>query len=95
MIAVMVYMAGVFVMGAVFAIRTPDQDLRTVFLLSLFWPLSLLFVLFLSVIWAFKWDFDVAQSTEMFDFRKSTNPEVVGFAITLFMAEFQFWKKKK
>lgn len=62
MFEMMIYMAGVIVMAAAFAIRTPDQEARMVVLLSLFWPLSLLFVLFISALWAIKWDFDVAKS---------------------------------
>lgn len=94
MFEMMIYMAGVIVMAAAFAIRTPDQDLRMVVLLSLFWPLTLLFVLLMSIIWAIKWDFDVADGTKMFGFRKPTNPKVTGFAITLFKNELQFWKKR-
>ena len=94
MFEMMIYMAGVIVMAAAFAIRTPDQEARMVVLLSLFWPLSLVFVLFMSIIWAIKWDFDVADGTKMFGFRKPTNPEVTGFAITLFKSELQFWKKR-
>jgi hypothetical protein len=89
-----IYMAGMIVMAGAFAIRTPDQNTRLVFLLSLFWPLSLLFVLFMSILWAIKWDFDVADGTKMFGFRKPTNPEVTGFAISLFKNELQFWKKR-
>lgn len=95
MTEITIYMAGVIVMAAAFAIRTPDQDLRMVVLLSLFWPLSLMFVLFMSIIWAIKWDFDVAPGAKMFGFRKPTNPEVKGFGITLFKNELQFWKKRK
>lgn len=90
-----IYMAGVILMAAAFAIRTPYQDLRMVALLSLFWPLTLVFTLFMSIIWAIKWDFDVAASSKMFGFRKPTNPEVTGFAITVFKSELQFWKKRK
>lgn len=90
----MMYMAGVILMAAAFAARTPYQDLRMVFLLSLFWPLTLLFVLFIGALWAVKWDFDVAEGIKMFGFRKPTNPEVTGFAITLFKCEMQFWKKR-
>ena len=94
MFELMIYMTGVIVMAAAFAIRTPYQDLRTVVLLSLFWPLSLLFTLFMSIIWTIKWDFDVADGTKMFGFRKPTNSEVTGFAVTLFKNELQFWKKR-
>ena len=94
MFEMMIYMAGVIVMAAAFAIRTPDQDLRMVVLLSLFWPLTLMFTLFMIIIWAIKWDFDVADGTKMFGFRKPTNPEVKGFAVTLFKSELQFWKKR-
>jgi hypothetical protein len=90
-----IYMAGVILTAAAFAARTPHQELRMVFLLSLFWPLSLVFTLFMSIIWAIKWDFDVAPGAKMFGFRKPTNPEVKGFGITLFKNELQFWKKRK
>lgn len=90
----MIYMAGVVLTAAAFAARTPHQEIRMVFLLSLFWPMSLSFALFIGALWAIKWDFDVADGTKMFGFRKPTNPEVKGFAISLFKCELQFWKKR-
>jgi hypothetical protein len=93
--AALIYLAGIVVMAGSFAIRTPDQDLRTVFLLSLFWPASLIFVLFIGALWAVNWDFDIAQGTKMFGFRKPGNTEVTGFAVSVFTAELQFWKKRQ
>ena len=93
--AALVYLAGVVVLAGAFAIRTPDQDLRMVFLLSMFWPASLVFIVFISALWAIKWDFDVGAGTTWFGFRKPGNPEVRGFAVTLFKSELQFWKKRK
>lgn len=94
MIEITIYMAGVIALAVAFAIRTPDQDLRIVVILSLLWPLSLLFTLFLSVIWSIKWDFDVVTVNKWFGFRKPTNTDVKGFALTVFKHELQLWKKR-
>lgn len=93
--AALIYLAGVVALAGAFAIRTPHQDLRTVCLLSMFWPASLVFIVFVSALWAIKWDMDVASSATWFGFRKPSNPEVRGFAVTVFKSELQFWKKRK
>jgi len=41
------------------------------------------------------WDVDSAENTKMFGFRKPTNPNARGFAITLFGTEIQFYSLKK
>jgi hypothetical protein len=94
MIEITIYMAGVIALAVAFAIRTPHQDLRVVVVLSLLWPLSLLFTLFMSILWSIKWDFDIVMVNEWFSFRKPTNTDVKGFAFTVFKHELQFWKKQ-
>lgn len=92
--AALVYLVGVVVLMGAFVIRTPHGDVPVMFLLSLFWPVSLVFIAFLSILWAVNWDFDVARSTKWFGFRKPGNTEVMGFAVAVFTAEFQFFKKR-
>jgi hypothetical protein len=92
--AALVYLVGVVVLMGSFVIRTPHGDVPVMFLLSLFWPVSIVLMLFLATLWAVNWDFDIARSTRLFGFRKPGNTEVMGFAVAVFTAEFQFWKKR-
>jgi hypothetical protein len=92
---IVAYLAGVVVLQGLFALRAPHQELRTVFAISVFWPASIVLIAFMFLLDAVKWDFDVAESTKKFGFRKPTNPNVSGFAITLFSTEFQFYSMKK
>jgi hypothetical protein len=92
---IVAYLAGIVVFAGLFAIRAPHEELRVVFVLSLFWPVSIVLIAFMFLIQAVKWDMDVAESTKRFGFRKPTNPKVRGFAVTLFGTEFQFYSMKK
>jgi hypothetical protein len=89
------YLSGVVVLQGLFAIRAPHEEARTVFAICLFWPVSILLIALMFLLGAVKWDIDVAEGTKRFGFRKPTNPEVRGFAVTVFGTEFQFWKKSK
>ena len=90
------YLAGVIVLVGLFAIRAPHEDLRTVFVLALVWPLSILAILFMILIQATGWDFNVdTNAGKMFNYRKPTNPEVKGFGLCLLGVEFQLYKKVK
>jgi hypothetical protein len=40
------------------------------------------------------WNLDAAKGKHMFGFRRPKNPEVNGFAITIFYGEVQFYKLK-
>ena len=89
------YLAGALVLVGMFAWRVPHENLRVVFALALVWPASIAAILFMVVLTLTGWDLDVARGSKMFGFRKPTNKEVKGFAISLFYGEVQFWKARK
>ena len=86
------YLAGIIVLIGMFAVRVPHENARTVFVLGLIWPVSILSILFLLILNATGWNFEVAPVTKMFGFRRPTNPKARGFAVTLFTVELQFFK---
>lgn len=90
-----IYLIGFVLTVAAFAVRAPDVDSRTLFMIAISWPLSMAFALFIYLLSIVGADLDVQDSDKMFGFRKPTNPEVKGFAITVFYSEVQFWKRKK
>jgi hypothetical protein len=90
-----IYIVGFIVTVGLFALRAPDVESRTLFLIALSWPLSMMFALFIYLLSLVNADMDVQDSDKMFGFRKATNPEVKGFAVTVFHSEVQFWKRKK
>jgi hypothetical protein len=89
-----VYMTGAILLVGMFAARIPYENGRTVFALALMWPLSLLGIAILVVFNATRWELDAARGTRMFGFRRPTNPDARGFAVTVFFAEVQIWKIK-
>jgi hypothetical protein len=89
------YLVMVVVLQGLFAIRAPHEEALTVFVLCLFWPVSIVLIALMFLLQAVSWDFDVAESTIRFGFRKPTNPNARGFAVTLFGTEFQFYSMKK
>lgn len=89
------YLAGFVVLVGMFAARVPHENVRVVFAIALAWPVSILAILFMLMLSVIGWDLDTAQGIKMFGFRKPTNPEVRGFAITIFFVEVQFWKVRK
>jgi len=88
---IVAYLVGVVVFGAAFAIRAPHQELRTVFVLCLFWPVSIVLMFLLTALSLSGWELEVADNAKMFGFRKPTNPAVRGFAVTVFGLEIQFY----
>jgi hypothetical protein len=89
-----IYFVGFIVTVGAFAVRVPDLESRTLFLIAMAWPLSIAFAVFIYLLSFVNADMDVQDSDKMFGFRKPTNPEVKGFAVTVFHSEVQFWKKK-
>lgn len=89
------YLVGAMVLNGMFALRAPHEDCRVVFLLSLFWPLSILLILGTVALTVIGWDMDMARSPKVVYFRKPTNPALKGFAITILFQEFQFYSVKK
>jgi len=89
------YMAGFILVVGAFAVRAPDVESRTLFLIAMSWPLSMAFALFIYLLSLAGADLDVQDSDQMFGYRKPKNPEVRGFAITVFHSEVRFWKARK
>jgi len=92
---IVAYLVGIVVLAGLFAIRAPHEDLRVVFVLSVFWPVSVVLIALMFLMSAVGWDMDTAPSTERFGYRKPTNTKVRGFAVTVFGTEFQFYSLKK
>jgi hypothetical protein len=90
-----IYMLGFILTVGAFAFRAHDVDTRTLFVIALAWPASMAFALVIFLMSLVKWEMDVANSTKMFGFRKSTNPKVRGFAVTVFSTEIQFYGSRK
>jgi hypothetical protein len=92
---VVAYLVGVVVLQGLFAIRAPHEEGLTVFAICICWPVSILLIALMFLLGAVGWDIDTAENTKMFGFRKPTNPNVKGFAVTVFGTEFQFYSMKK
>jgi len=90
------YLAGIVVVNGLWAMRVPHEDVRIVFILALFWPVTILAVLFMVAVTATGWNFDVdTNAGKMFNYRKPTNPNAKGWALCLLGVEFQLYKKVK
>ncbi|MGI9141670.1 MAG: hypothetical protein ACR2IJ_00615 [Fluviibacter sp.] len=90
------YLAGMVLVNGAFALRSPHEDCRIVFILALVWPLSILAILFMIVVTATGWAFDVdTNAGKMYNFRKPTNPNARGWALCLLGVEFQLYKLAK
>ena len=89
------YLAGVVALTGLWALRVPHENVRTVFVLAVMWPVTLILVLGAVVFAVTGWDYDVIKGLKMFGFRRAGNPEVRGYALTLFRVEFQMWKTRK
>jgi hypothetical protein len=92
---IVAYLVGVVVLQGLFAIRAPHEEALTVFVICLFWPVSIVLIAGMFLLGAVKWDLNVAESTTRFGFRRPTNPNAKGFAVTVFGTEFQFYSMKK
>jgi hypothetical protein len=87
------YVAVIFVLQAIAAVRTPREDCQVVIFATVFWPLMIVLI---SASFALEFagiGFDMTKGAKLFGARKATNPNVRGFAITLFYVEFQMWRK--
>jgi len=89
------YVVIVFVLQAIAAVRTPREDCQVVVFATVFWPLMVVLVAGSLALDYIGWGFDAVKGAKWFGFRKPTNTQVRGFAITLFRIEFQMWKAKK
>ena len=92
---VVAYLVGIVVLAGLFAIRAPHEELRVVFVLCLFWPVSIVLIALMFLLSALSWEIDTAPSPKRFGFRRPTNTKVRGFAVTVFGTEIQFYSMKK
>jgi len=92
---VTIYMTGMIFLMGMFAWRVPREDCRIVFILGLIWPLTIVLTVFMIFLDAVNWKLEVAKGTKMFGFRKSANPKVRGYAVTIIGDEFQMFKVTK
>ena len=93
---IVAYLVGFVVINGAFALRIPHEDCRIVFILSVFWPLSVLAILFMILVTVTGWNFEVdTNAGKLFNFRKPTNPQVKGFGLCLLGIEFQLFKAAK
>lgn len=90
-----IYMTGAVLFVGMFAARVPHENLRTVFVLALAWPLSIVAILGMLMLTVSGWDMDVAKGTKLFGLRKSTNPKMRGVAVSVFGTELQFYSPRK
>lgn len=87
---------GVVAFGVIMALTCgPHAEARTMFRAVILWPLTVPIVALVLLFDVVGWEFDAMRSKKMFGFRRPTNTEVRGFAITLFYAEIQFWKARE
>jgi hydrogenase maturation factor len=92
---IVAYLTGVVVLQGLSALRLQHENVRIVFVICLFWPVSIVLMVLLVLMQLVRWEVDVAESTKKFGFRKPTNPQARGFAVTVFNTEFQFYSVKK
>ncbi len=89
------YLVGMVVVNAAFAARSPHEDCRIVFMISLLWPLSVALLVVIIGLTLIGWELDMVKGTRAFGFRRPTNPAAKGFAITVLYQEIQFYSTKK
>ena len=93
--AISIYAAVFVLFIAAFAIRTPEQDVRLVAVLAAIWPVSLIILIAFSILWAIKWDMDVASKSNPKRFQiRYPDDGHPGVAVTVFHTEVQIWKKR-
>jgi hypothetical protein len=91
-----IYATGVILLVGAFAARVPHENVSTVFVLGLVWPVSILAIVFMLIVTVTGWDFDVdTNAGKMYNFRKPTNPKAKGWALCLLGVEFQLYKLVK
>jgi hypothetical protein len=90
------WMYGVVAFGVLMALTCgPHAEPRTMFRAVILWPITVPIVAVVLLMDAVGWEMDAQRVPKMFGFRKPSNTQVLGFAVTLFYAEIQFWKVRK
>jgi len=91
-----IYLAGALTIIGMWAVRVPHENVRIVFVLGIIWPFTIVAMLFMMIVVATGWNFDVdTNAGKMFNFRRPTNPAAKGFGLCLLGVEFQLYKPAK
>jgi hypothetical protein len=86
-----IYMTVAILVVGLWAARVPHEDVGTVFVLALAWPATIVFIVVIMLMNATGWDINITKGAKMFGFRRPTNPNARGFAVTAFNAEIQVY----
>lgn len=89
------YVVIVIVLQAIAAVRTPREDCQVMFVATVFWPLMIVLVGGSFLLDAIGWQFDMTRNTKIIGFRRSPNPDIRGWALTLLTFEFQLYAIRK
>ncbi len=89
------YLVGVVATMIISAVRTPNNDLRPVTLISLLWFIAIPVILITMILNMFNIMFDLNKGNTAFGIRKSPNPMIAGFGVTAFGLELQFYRVRK
>ena len=87
------YVAVIFVLQAIAAVRTPREDAQVVIFATVFWPLMIVLIAGSFALEFAGIGFDMVKGAKWFGIRRPTNTHVRGFAITLFRGECQVRRK--
>lgn len=87
------YVAVIFVLQALVAVRKPHEDCQVAIFATVFWPLMVVLIAGSFALEFAGVGFDMVKGAKWFGIRRPTNTQVRGFAITLFRVEFQVWRK--
>ena len=90
-----IYMTVAILVVGLWALRVPHEDVKIVFILALGWPVSIVAIVVIALLNANKWDLDIVKGATMFGFRRPSNPNAKGFAVTVFGAEIQVYSIRK
>ena len=90
------YMAGVMTLLAALAVRTPDTDVRSAFVLSMGWPLAVPVILIVFMLDQIKWEIDASIDGQgrWFAMRRPVDGWR-GLAVTFLRLEVKVWKRRK
>lgn len=90
-----IYMTVAILVVGLWAARVPHEDVGIVFILALCWPLTILAIVGMMILYAIGWDLDIVNGATRFGFRLSTNPNAKGWAVTVFGKEIQLYSVRK
>lgn len=90
-----IYMTVAMLVVGLWATRVPHEDVKIVFILAVAWPLTIVGIAGMLFLYAINWDFDIVKGTTQFGFRKPTNPNAKGWAVTVFGKEIQLYSVRR